>query len=234
MEQPTTSNSNGVTSIGGASTSTATTTASTTAMDVDEHERTTTRQHAALDQQSLPPPSSSALPKNPSPIVIKEEIGSHAVASASSGYFDGHSAGSTPNHNDIANYHLQQQQHYAKYGRSSSGGKEVAYAPPPQAAPPAIDLSEFIESRVLAKHQDMYVTGAIRRVEDSNAILVELDHPEGCRQMYYDILGNGRYDVVSDASPSVNEVSNEDNFSNYVSFWYKNSSCFTLLTIPAF
>lgn len=55
------------------------------------------------------------------------------------------------------------------------------------------------------------MTGVIRSVGPANAILVELDHPEGCRQMYYDILRNDCYDVVSDACPSATDVSFQQN-----------------------
>lgn len=106
----------------------------------------------------------------------------------------------------------QQQQQHGSTGVTitpTASPLPMEYTPAPASASneECLDLSEFCNCRVLAKHHDFYVTGVIRSVGPSNAILVELDHPEGTRQMYYDILGNGKYDVVSDASPSVNDVS---------------------------
>lgn len=163
--------------------------------------------------------------------VIKEENGSQLKAIMHYGqnsHYDGRRAGSATD--------LIESQHkmftYSKghrasnHARDESGGgvmqhERGALAQPttsstvreyqaPQPQPDDIDLNEWCNHRVLAKHQDVYVTGVIRSVGPANAVLVELDHPEGSRQMYYDILANGRYDVVSDASPSVNDVSNLD------------------------
>lgn len=70
----------------------------------------------------------------------------------------------------------------------------------------ALDLSEWCNHRVLAKQDDIYVAGIIRSVDESNTILVEFDYPEGTRQTYYNVLGTGRFDVISDASPSAGDV----------------------------
>lgn len=69
-----------------------------------------------------------------------------------------------------------------------------------------LDLSEWLNHRVLAKQEDIYVAGIIRSVDESNTILVEFDYPEGTRQIYYNVLGAGRFDVISDASPSAGDV----------------------------
>lgn len=71
-----------------------------------------------------------------------------------------------------------------------------------------LDLSEWCNHRVLAKQKDFYATGIIRSVERSNAVIVEFDHPEGSQITYYDVFGSGRFDIISDASPSANDVSN--------------------------
>lgn len=70
----------------------------------------------------------------------------------------------------------------------------------------ALDLTEWCNHRVLAKQEDIYVAGIIRSVEESNTIWVEFDYPEGTRQSYYNVLGAGRFDVISDASPSAGDV----------------------------
>ncbi|XP_055318978.1 putative transcription factor capicua isoform X6 [Sitodiplosis mosellana] len=87
-------------------------------------------------------------------------------------------------------------------------------APPPPAKmaatianeQPQLDLSEWCNHRVLARQEDIYVAGIIRSVDTSNTILVEFDYPEGTQQSYYDVLGNGRFDIISDASPSVGDI----------------------------
>lgn len=227
MEQPTTSNGgNGI---------------STIITSVGEHkvavyEKSAADVHhsaiAAMDVQHVASHQHAQQQPAHNSCVIKEENGSHALASAApsiataiyggGSHYDGLSAGTTPNDNHAHDGH-HKVYNYSKFNRSNSGyatkdttgGTTVTAAtyvvatPMASAVDESLDLKEFVASRVLAKHQDVYVTGAIRSVGPANAILVELDHPEGCRQMYYDILGNGRYDVVSDAVPSANDVSCE-------------------------
>lgn len=69
-----------------------------------------------------------------------------------------------------------------------------------------LDLSEWCNHRVLAKQEDIYVAGIIQSVDKNNTILVEFDYPEGTRQTYYNVLGAGRFDVISDASPSAGDL----------------------------
>lgn len=70
-----------------------------------------------------------------------------------------------------------------------------------------LDLMEWCNHRVLARQADYYATGIIRAAEIANSIVVAFDHPEGSRQTYYDVFGGGRFDVISDASPSASDVS---------------------------
>lgn len=79
-------------------------------------------------------------------------------------------------------------------------------APSTSATDDTLDLSEWCNHRVLAKQEDIYVAGIIRSVDENNTILVEFDYPEGTRQYYYNVLGAGRFDVISDASPSAGDV----------------------------
>lgn len=74
------------------------------------------------------------------------------------------------------------------------------------AAEDALDLSDWCNHRVLARQNGIYVAGIIHSVEAPSAVLIEFDFPEGSRQLYRDVLGSGRFDVISDASPSVGEV----------------------------
>jgi hypothetical protein len=70
-----------------------------------------------------------------------------------------------------------------------------------------VDLKEWCNQRVLAKRKDFYVTGVTRLTNHPNSVLVELDYPEGQQQLYQDIFASGKYDVLGDAPPSLNEVS---------------------------
>lgn len=70
-----------------------------------------------------------------------------------------------------------------------------------------LDLSEWCNQRVLAKQNEYYATGVTRSSSGGSSIAVEFDYPEGNMKKFHDVFGSGRYDVISDASPSVNEVS---------------------------
>lgn len=70
-----------------------------------------------------------------------------------------------------------------------------------------LDLSEWCNQRVLAKQNEYYATGVTRSSSGGSSIAVEFDYPEGNMKVFHDVFGNGRYDVISDASPPVNEVS---------------------------
>lgn len=70
-----------------------------------------------------------------------------------------------------------------------------------------LDLSEWCNQRVLAKQNEYYATGVTRGSSGGSSIAVEFDFPEGSMKVFHNVFGNGRYDVISDASPSVNEVS---------------------------
>lgn len=70
-----------------------------------------------------------------------------------------------------------------------------------------LDLSEWCNQRVLAKQNDYYATGVTRPSSGSSSIVVEFDYPEGSLKVFHDVFGSGRYDVISDASPPVNDVS---------------------------
>lgn len=70
-----------------------------------------------------------------------------------------------------------------------------------------LDLSEWCNQRVLAKQNDYYATGVTRSSSGGSSIAVEFDYPEGNMKVFHDVFGNSRYDVISDASPPVNEVS---------------------------
>lgn len=69
-----------------------------------------------------------------------------------------------------------------------------------------VDLKEWCNQRVLAKRKDYYVQGVTRPTNSPNAVLVELDFPEGQQQLYPDIFGSGKFDVIGDAPPCLNEV----------------------------
>lgn len=74
----------------------------------------------------------------------------------------------------------------------------------PRPATVAIDLSEWRDHRVLALRDSYYYPGVIRNVVQGE-IYIEFDG-EGTLARYTDVLGAGRYDVISDASPPVGQV----------------------------
>lgn len=108
-------------------------------------------------------------------------------------------------HNSPRSQQPANEQPPIKYGVQSSIIRMAGPASS-SASDDAVDLSEWLNSRVLALQEDIYVAGIIRSVNQENAVLVEFDYPEGTQQMYYDCLGGGRYDVISDASPSVGDI----------------------------
>lgn len=69
-----------------------------------------------------------------------------------------------------------------------------------------VDLKEWCNQRVLAKRKDYYVPGVTRPTHYPNSVLVELDFPEGQQQLYQDIFATGKFDVIGDAPPPLNEV----------------------------
>lgn len=73
---------------------------------------------------------------------------------------------------------------------------------------PNIALHEWIDHRVLAKRNGVYLPGTIRKADSIvGNIWIELDNsPEGELILFLDVLQSGRYDVISDASPSVSQV----------------------------
>lgn len=74
----------------------------------------------------------------------------------------------------------------------------------PRPATVAIDLSEWRDHRVLALRDSYYYSGVIRNVVQGE-IYIEFDGEKKLMR-YTDVLGAGRYDVISDASPSVGQV----------------------------
>lgn len=69
---------------------------------------------------------------------------------------------------------------------------------------PEIDLSEWKEHRVLAKRNDVYLPGVVKQAIGISDIVVEFDYNQ--EVIFSDVLGAGKYDVISDASPSLGQV----------------------------
>lgn len=70
---------------------------------------------------------------------------------------------------------------------------------------PNIDLSEWRDHRVLAKHRGLYLPGVIRQA-DGCKVTVELDGQDIEPIEYSDLFGVNRYDVISDASPQLSHL----------------------------
>lgn len=81
-----------------------------------------------------------------------------------------------------------------------------------------LNLTDWANTRVLARLSNYYAPGITRintsitpgGVEEDelppNSIIVEFDPPENDRRLYTDLLNNGRYNVILDASPPAAEV----------------------------
>lgn len=79
-------------------------------------------------------------------------------------------------------------------------------SPPYSLHYPNIDLSSWRDHRVLAKQRGVYIPGVIRQA-DGCKVIVELDGQENEPMEYSDIFGVNRYDVISDASPQIDQLS---------------------------
>ncbi|XP_066597113.1 protein capicua homolog isoform X2 [Prorops nasuta] len=114
----------------------------------------------------------------------------------------------------------QQQQETECYQVSS--GRSVVVIPPqstavdyslreeplrsrPRPAAVTIDLSDWRDHRVLALRDSCYYPGVIRNVIHGE-VVVQFDGDSKLVR-YSDVLGAGKYDVISDASPSIGQVS---------------------------
>lgn len=69
-----------------------------------------------------------------------------------------------------------------------------------------IDLREWLEHRVLAKRNPFYLPGKIRQAGSNGEVWVEFDHYEGEMAVFTDVLYSGKYNVISDASPSLHQI----------------------------
>lgn len=74
---------------------------------------------------------------------------------------------------------------------------------------PNVDLTEWRDHRVLLKHISMniYQPGSIKAVEQPHTVVVKMDGEDGCCRKVQDVFGSNRFDIVSDACPSVSAVS---------------------------
>lgn len=70
----------------------------------------------------------------------------------------------------------------------------------------SINLSEWCGHRVLARRDKVYMPGVIKKAESSGDIWVKFDYCENEIVMFTDVLGRGKFDIISDASPSVGQV----------------------------
>lgn len=69
-----------------------------------------------------------------------------------------------------------------------------------------IDLREWMDHRVLAKKEQYYYPGKIRQAGCNGEVWVEFDNYEGKMAIFTDVLCSGKYNVISDASPSLQQI----------------------------
>nr|XP_014088706.2 putative transcription factor capicua isoform X2 [Bactrocera oleae] len=138
-----------------------------------------------------------------------------------------HSTGNNRTLTSTSNTTLQQQRH--SYQQHLQQPQPVVTSQQQhQQQPPLVanlDLSEWSNTRVLAKLNNFYASGIIRQTTSyngscsgadansrppsaatPNSITVEFDPPENCTQRYSDVLGNGRFNVILDASPPLADI----------------------------
>lgn len=69
-----------------------------------------------------------------------------------------------------------------------------------------VDLREWLDHRVLAKSDHVYLPGVIKQASNLNEVWIEFDRFEGKLIVFKDVLSSGKYDVIGDASPSIGQV----------------------------
>jgi hypothetical protein len=70
-----------------------------------------------------------------------------------------------------------------------------------------IDLGEWTDHRVLAKREQYYYPGKIRQAGCNGEVWVEFDNYKGGEMaVFTDVLCLGKYNVISDASPSLQQI----------------------------
>jgi len=71
-----------------------------------------------------------------------------------------------------------------------------------------VDLQEWTDHRVLAKRDGVYLPGLIRQATSNGDVWIEFDYSdEGQRYVSFkDVINASKYDVISDASPSLSQV----------------------------
>ena len=72
--------------------------------------------------------------------------------------------------------------------------------------PNAIDLKEWVDNHVLAKKDNAYLPGVICQAGGNGEVWVKFDHYDSDLVVFIDVLNSGKYDVISDASPSAGQV----------------------------
>ncbi|VVC31795.1 Hypothetical protein CINCED_3A006117 [Cinara cedri] len=72
-----------------------------------------------------------------------------------------------------------------------------------------VDLQEWTDHRVLAKRDTVYLPGLIRQATSSGDVWIEFDYSDEDQRfvLFKDVLSASKYDVISDASPSLSQVS---------------------------
>lgn len=72
--------------------------------------------------------------------------------------------------------------------------------------PNVIELKEWVDNHVLAKKDHAYLPGVICRAGGNGEVWVKFDHYDGEAVVFTNVLNSGKYDVISDASPSAGQV----------------------------
>ncbi|KFB45274.1 AGAP003117-PA-like protein [Anopheles sinensis] len=96
-------------------------------------------------------------------------------------------------------------------GSTSVGGRSTTTTTTTGSnATTVIDLSEWINHRVLARRKDVYDSGRIRTTAAPSTVVIGFDHPEGSQQAYDNVLDvfdpHHRQDIIDDVRPALTDL----------------------------
>ncbi|XP_041761485.1 protein capicua homolog isoform X5 [Anopheles merus] len=92
---------------------------------------------------------------------------------------------------------------------ASGQQQQQQYSTAPVApASPLIDLSEWINHRVLARRKDVYDSGRIRATAAPGTVVIGFDQPEGSHQTYEGVLDDVHHqqDIIDDVCPALADL----------------------------
>uniref|UniRef100_A0A182W0F1 HMG box domain-containing protein n=1 Tax=Anopheles minimus TaxID=112268 RepID=A0A182W0F1_9DIPT len=89
-----------------------------------------------------------------------------------------------------------------------AGGGQYGSVTTSTTTTPLIDLSEWVNHRVLARRKDVYDSGRIRGTSAPGTVVIGFDQPEGSQQTYDGVLDDThrQQDIIDDVCPAVADL----------------------------